>query len=405
MSREIVNKPHPTPNPDGPHAGGANRGSGAGAGSPLLPRDESAPVEPRDEACFDDLNVIMAEAGAESDLALKSKSSSDTILQISPEEDPFRALLQERGAEPRTSELFPVFGPQTADAPQPTAAAGATFASSLVERSPEPEATFERSLVQTSESNNKSTRGSRALEWASDDDQFAESRAPWALILLMSYSSAVTLALTWVMWTGRSIRPGGAPAANVSPADTETVPKLASSAPVGVLPPLPVENLASLGSTTQIGDLEVTPLRIVPGRVDLVRSIEPNDWRREESASLVLRLRVKNVSNDNAFAPLERRFLREQGAALDRSTIATAPGKCINLFPLAIDSEWSIEGQSFSELKPGESVETVIASEPGVADKLTDEMTWRIHLRIGTYRTDVLGVRFNVHEIEEPGPE
>ena len=28
-------------------------------------------------------------------------------------------------------------------------------------------------------------------------------------------------------------------------------------------------------------------------------------------------------------------------------------------------------------LKPGESVETLIASEPGAADRLTDEMTWR----------------------------
>ena len=97
-------------------------------------------------------------------------------------------------------------------------------------------------------------------------------------------------------------------------------------------------------------------------------------------------------------------FFASKATAPDRSTIVTMPGKGINLFPLAVDSEWSIEGQSFSVLKPGETVETVIASEPGVADKLTDEMIWRIRLRIGTYRTDVLGVRFNKHEIEEPVP-
>jgi hypothetical protein len=154
----------------------------------------------------------------------------------------------------------------------------------------------------------------------------------------------------------------------------------------------------------QIGDLEVTPLGIVTERVALVRSIDPNDWRREESASLLLRLRLKNVSRDQEFAPLERRSLREQGAALDRSAIVTTPGNGINLFPLAVDSEWSIEGQSFNVLKPGETVETVIASEPKMADKLTDEMTWRIRLRIGTYRTDVLGVHFNKREIEDADP-
>ncbi len=118
---------------------------------------------------------------------------------------------------------------------------------------------------------------------------------------------------------------------------------------------------------------------------------------------MVLRLRLKNVSKDREFAPLDRRFLREQGTAPDRSTIVTSQGRAINLFPLAVESEWLIEGQAFTVLKPGETVETVIASEPGVENKLTDEMIWRIRFRVGTYRTDVLGVRFNKLEIEEPG--
>ena len=55
------------------------------------------------------------------------------------------------------------------------------------------------------------------MEWASDDDHLAESRIPWALLVLMSYSSAVTLALTWVLWTGRSFRSAESPAASVEP--------------------------------------------------------------------------------------------------------------------------------------------------------------------------------------------
>ena len=179
----------------------------------------------------------------------------------------------------------------------------------------------------------------------------------------------------------------------------ESVPKIVDSSPVGVLPPLPAENVASLGNTIRLGELEVTPLDIVATPLDLVRSIEPADWRREESPALVLRLKLKNISADHAFAPLERRFCASRRAAVDRSSIVTSQGKSINLFPLAVDSEWSIVGQEFPSLEPGESVETFIASEPGAADRLTDDMTWRVRLRIGPYRTDVLGVRFNKSDV------
>ena len=57
--------------------------------------------------------------------------------------------------------------------------------------------------------------------------------------------------------------------------------------------------------------------------------------------------------------------MREQNSPLDRSSIVTRGGKIIGLFPLAIDSEWSIVGQEFPVLKPGESTETMIASELG----------------------------------------
>jgi hypothetical protein len=150
----------------------------------------------------------------------------------------------------------------------------------------------------------------------------------------------------------------------------------------------------------RIGGVEVTPIGIKVTRLDLVRSIEPIRRRREKLASLVLRLRLKNISKNDTFAPLELRFVREQASTLDRSMIATSPGQAINLFPLAVDSEWSIVGQKFTVLEPGKSVETLIASEPGAADRLTDLMTWHIRLRIAPYRTDVLGVRFNKDDVK-----
>jgi hypothetical protein len=133
--------------------------------------------------------------------------------------------------------------------------------------------------------------------------------------------------------------------------------------------------------------------------LDLLRSVDPAKYRHEDSESLVMRLKFTNVSGHNAFAPLERAFVREQAAPLDRSYIATSRSERIGLFPLAVDSEWSIQGQEFPVLNPGESVETLIASEPGVSDRLSDEMIWRARVRIGPYRSDVLGVKFTKTDV------
>jgi hypothetical protein len=398
MAREIPNKPHPTPNPDGPHAGGSTRGTGAGPGRSSHPQDEPASEEPNSDSCLDDLDLILTQPIPEPDPALRSKSSSDVIVRPSQDQAAVPALKQERGKQPKTAEIFKHVGPLAVDVTPSTAAA---LSSSRTEPSSGTETLFEGSLVDASESSAASEQALRAVEWASDDDHLAEARVPWALLVLLSYASAVTLALTWVLWTGRTSRSADSPPAGASQAETESVPKVVNPSPVGKLPPLPAENVASLENAVQMGELEVTPLGISVTRLDLVRSIDPPDWRREESASLVLRLKLRNISRDHAFAPLERRFVREQTSGLDRAMIVTSQEQGINLFPLAVDSEWSIEGQDFAVLKPGESVETLIASEPGAADRLSDAMTWHVRIRTGPFRTDVLGVRFNKGDVEQ----
>jgi hypothetical protein len=319
MAREIANKPHPTPNPDGPHAAGSIRGTSGGSGETLQPKDDFAVDEPNYDSCVDDLNLILSQPVTEPDPALRSKGSSDVVVQ--------------------------------------------------------------------------------ATGSSSTDDHFADARLYWALIGLMCYSSAVTLALTWVLWTGREFRPAEAPVATTEQPAGESLPRMVDFRPVAKLAQLPAGNLAKLGETVRIGDLEVTPVEVVVTQLELARSIEPRDWRREDAESVVLRLRLTNVSQDQSFAPLERAFVREQSSPLDRSSIATNGGKIIGLFPLAIDSEWSIAGQGFPVLKPGESTETVIASELGALNRLTSDMTWRVRLRIGPYKTDMIGVRFDKDDL------
>jgi hypothetical protein len=68
-----------------------------------------------------------------------------------------------------------------------------------------------------------------------------------------------------------------------------------------------------------------------------------------------------------------------------------------------VESEWTIAGQTFPELKPGESVETFIVSAPDAKARVSDAMTWRLKLRCGIEQTEVVGVRFGVNDIKPRG--
>jgi hypothetical protein len=234
-----------------------------------------------------------------------------------------------------------------------------------------------------------------------EEDRLSDPRVTWSHVLLMSYSSAITLAMIWMLWTGRWTK--GAPPlpADPEPAASEPSSRAPESAPVTPAPRLPAENLAALGKTIRIGDLEVTPLSITAEPVKLRRSIQPGKGRREET-SLVLRMRLTNVSKEYAFTPLDQNLVRERGVRPVDPYIETSEGTAIRLFPLAIDSEWSIVGQEFAALQPGDSEETFVVAEPGAAQKLADAMTWRVRLRTGVYRVDMLGVQFRKDDVGRP---
>ena len=86
----------------------------------------------------------------------------------------------------------------------------------------------------------------------------------------------------------------------------------------------------------------------------------------------MLTLRLKNVSPDVVLAPLDEAFVRDRINADPDSFIEAGPtGATIAMFPLAVESEWSIVGQSFRELQPGEAFEFIVVSAPDAAGKLT----------------------------------
>src|SRR5271166_2182425 len=97
-------------------------------------------------------------------------------------------------------------------------------------------------------------------------------------------------------------------------------------------------------------------------------------------------LELANRSTSSTFAPLDPAIVRDTVPAVDQSFIEVPGGRRIAMFRLAIESEWSIQGQVFRALKPGETVETILVSEPIPLADLEGTMTWHVKLRTAPFR-------------------
>ena len=238
-----------------------------------------------------------------------------------------------------------------------------------------------------------------------DGEDLPPRRSSMAFMLLLSYASAVTIGLIWVLLSNRRLRETEEDPFPTAAAETRADPgiRASGSRKMGVPPALPADHMTSLGTSIRLGDLDVTPLEITSGNVKLSRSFGEAGAREGGGGALMLKLRLKNASKDSIFAPLDEGFLRERGRGTNDSLIATSDGQQIDMYPLAVTSEMAIVGQEFRELKPGESYETRVVSAPGSVDRASAEMTWRVRLRTGLEKTDTLGVRFKKDEIK-PAP-
>jgi hypothetical protein len=251
-----------------------------------------------------------------------------------------------------------------------------------------------------------------ALAVADEQEGEDEAEPPersWSLVLLRSYASAMTLACLWLLYEGRWRHTPSAPVEETIPADSRLEHGLRASRSERVEPPKPVaaDRITTLGQPIRIGMLELTPIEVWSGRVVLERATSAGRRQRREGGrgAIVVRLRLRNLSEDTVFAPLDEAFLREPDHGLPRSFLETGRGERIDLFPLAIESEWSIVGQSFRDLRPGEVREVVIPSAPETLGLVADPMTWRLTVRSGLDQIDEVGIRFLSREIQEPAPE
>ena len=215
-------------------------------------------------------------------------------------------------------------------------------------------------------------------------DEPAPKRAGLGMVLLASYASAMTLACAWLLWQARQRAENPFP--DTLPADSRPGERSASLAPI------PDERATTVGKPLVLDDIEITPGPPRLARVDLTSG---NAQRKSGGeGSLLVPITVKNRSKDHTFAPVDAEFVRAPDRGLPESFIES-PAGAIELYPLSVSSEWKIVGQDLRELKPGEAMETVIASEPNAQDRLDSAMHLRLKLRSSPDATPVVRVDFD----------
>jgi hypothetical protein len=235
-------------------------------------------------------------------------------------------------------------------------------------------------------------------EFDSDDIEEFEPgarRVSWTTVLLVSYASAITVGLVWTLMRQR---PKEKVAVEAEPTRPVAVAPESAAKQAGlsrkVEPPEPIlgHHFVKMGQALLVGDLEIKPVSVKRQGVTLRRAgpYAKPDRKDGGKGALVLRLKLRNVSNEAVFSPLDQAYIRERGKLIVDTFVETADKERIYPFPLAVESEWSIEGQSFDVLRPGESREVAIVSAPDASGPFT----WRVRLRTGLYRTDTIGVRW-----------
>lgn len=246
----------------------------------------------------------------------------------------------------------------------------------------------------------------------------AKSGSGLLTVLLLSYASAVTIGLIYLLMNrGESASPDQNQLESLrDPIDEQGTVRIYQR---GV--ELPPGHRLELAQSQRFGNILVEPTRVTRGALTFEHYTK--NARQKQSPSppvLKLWLKLTNVSQDQQIAPFDallmfKRELNAAGALVSNTYVSprgqAEQGPVVFTYPLAQNSEWDLVGQNLGHtLAPGESLETFIPSDVEGLDTLSGELEWRFHLRKGyapTQRgvTTLVEVAFNSSRIEdEPAP-
>lgn len=232
------------------------------------------------------------------------------------------------------------------------------------------------------------------------------------LLLLASYSSAITIALVllWIKYQ-RSLLdlPDLVPTFQKNRIGMKFVPEN----------PLPENHRMKLGESRQFGHVILTPLKVTRGPLEFQHfSNEKLTKPPSQNPVLKLWLKFENVSDDQVFPALDENLLYtrlpdKRNAMQEysnnyvcRQAERKPLGKRISVYYLPIKGEWLLKDQDLDrELKPKDSWETYVATNDQEMSDLEGPLSWRLHFRKGynpvSYRgvTTVVEIEFNSDEI------
>jgi hypothetical protein len=223
---------------------------------------------------------------------------------------------------------------------------------------------------------------------------------PILLIFLVPYSITITAFLAWYIYHQNQ--------AHFDPLERLPDPKAGKGGAERIHPdsPLPPKLKTSLRQPLQIGQLEITPLRI----------------DKDDQGRLGLYLKLRNISGDVAFDPIlpneEYRFRRVSMRDSGPYTYLETGDR--HLYMLGVETPQTPsrpEGKRFDGvLQPGEEMVAVLrtqADDRGVLHGVASGLVWRVQLRRGLVAvrdteisaTAVIGVVFDMSAVGAAGPD
>src|SRR5262245_8338414 len=104
MPRKLSDRPPRTPNPDEPHSTASDRKKGDQPASGAAPPEEPSPEEATYDSCFDDVTLVLSQSIEEPRPDPNLGPTSTEAACPSPNQ-PVPPFLQDRGKQPRTSEI------------------------------------------------------------------------------------------------------------------------------------------------------------------------------------------------------------------------------------------------------------------------------------------------------------